>query len=360
MEASVIIMERLQGSGPRGFWRVGTLLCLFGAIAAASSAALVSLLGSLSWAELASPAADPERVLVRFLLLAALSLVLWWSCGAVLLAVRGLRARDPGSPDLRPAHHRLPRPVALPGPVYRVVLLALGINAALLPAAHAQQGEASPSMLPQPSGAAEPSGPTDPVETPEAGTSAPSSSADAAPPTEAQPAPQPAADVPASTPPKTPEAQLSPLFPATAAILPAAQAERLAAPSTASPVAVREAAELTPLFGAARTDAESSAEVESPADLPGPSSPDRAAAAAPGDEALPASGSSGSGDASTWVVLRGHTLWQIAVTCTGDQDDARTARAVQRIYAANEDILRDGPDFLLPGMVLTIPPEVAD
>ena len=356
MEASVIIMERLQGSGPRGFWRVGTLLCLFGAIAAASSAALVSLLGSLSWAELASPAADPERVLVRFLLLAVLGVVLWWSCGAAVLAVRGLLARDPGSPDLRPARHRLPRPVALPGPVYRVVLLALGINAALLPAAHAQQNEASPSPTPQPSGAAETSVPSGPIETPDGETPAPSPSVDAA----AQTTPQTAADAPASTPSEGPEAQLSPLFPATAAILPAAQAERLAAPSTASPVAVREAAELTPLFGAARTDAESSAEVESPADLPGPSSPDRAAAAAPGDEALPASGSSGSGDASTWVVLRGHTLWQIAVTCTGDQDDARTARAVQRIYAANEDILRDGPDFLLPGMVLTIPPEVAD
>ncbi|OAX61049.1 hypothetical protein A5N15_05435 [Rothia kristinae] len=82
----MIIMERLQGSGPRGFWRVGTLLCLFGAIAVASSAGLVSLLGSLSWAELTSPAADPERLLVRFLLLAALGLVLWWSCGAAVLA----------------------------------------------------------------------------------------------------------------------------------------------------------------------------------------------------------------------------------------------------------------------------------
>mgnify|MGYP002651088304 CR=1 FL=1 len=351
MEASVIIMERLQGSGPRGFWRVGTLLCLFGAIAVASSAGLVSLLGSLSWAELTSPAADPERLLVRFLLLAALGLVLWWSCGAAVLAVRSLLARDPGSPRLRPAHHRLPRPVALPGPVYRVVLLALGINAALLPAAHAQQNEASPSPTPQPSGAAETSASADPVETPDGETSAPSTSADAA--------AQTAADAPASTPSEGPETQLSPLFPATAAILPAAQAERLAAPSTASPVAVREAAELTPLFGAARADKQSSStDVESPADQAPPSSPDRTAAEA-ADEALTVSDSSVSGDASTWVVLRGHTLWQIAATCTGDQDDARTARAVQRIYAANEHILRDGPDFLLPGLVLTIPPEVA-
>ncbi|QQC59308.1 hypothetical protein I6H58_10280 [Rothia kristinae] len=345
----MIIMERLQGSGPRGFWRVGTLLCLFGAIAVASSAGLVSLLGSLSWAELTSPAADPERLLVRFLLLAALGLVLWWSCGAAVLAVRSVLARDPGSPRLRPAHHRLPRPVALPGPVYRVVLLALGINAALLPAAHAQQNEASPSPTPQPSGAAETSASADPVETPDGETSAPSTSADAA--------AQTAADAPASTPSEGPETQLRPLFPATAAILPASQAERLAAPSTASPVAVREAAELTPLFGAARADTQSSStDVESPADQPRQNPSSRAAA----DDALPASNPSTAGEASTWVVLRGHTLWQIAATCTGDQDDARTARAVQRIYAANEDILRDGPDFLLPGMVLTIPPEVAD
>ncbi|MFI2103410.1 LysM peptidoglycan-binding domain-containing protein [Isoptericola sp. NPDC019693] len=66
--------------------------------------------------------------------------------------------------------------------------------------------------------------------------------------------------------------------------------------------------------------------------------------------------SDGGQGATTHVVLRGDTLWDIAARSLGDSPtDAEVLREVTRWHAENRDVIGADPDRLLPGQVLHAP-----
>jgi hypothetical protein len=62
------------------------------------------------------------------------------------------------------------------------------------------------------------------------------------------------------------------------------------------------------------------------------------------------------GDATTRVVLRGDTLWDIATrSLGGSPTDAEILREVTRWHDANRDVVGPDPDHILPGQILRAP-----
>jgi nucleoid-associated protein YgaU len=56
------------------------------------------------------------------------------------------------------------------------------------------------------------------------------------------------------------------------------------------------------------------------------------------------------------TVVRGDTLWSLAAAHLGpDATAAQIARAWPAWFELNRDVLRDGPDRLLPGQRLLVP-----
>ncbi len=97
----------------------------------------------------------------------------------------------------------------------------------------------------------------------------------------------------------------------------------------------------------------------SPAQAP---PPPRDLPSAPGTmlaEALAAAGTSSLGDShgERYTVRPGDSLWDIAEMKLGTVEARRIARYWPRIHRANRDVIGGDPNLIVPGQVLTLPPE---
>jgi|GEM_PF-2472413 len=76
-------------------------------------------------------------------------------------------------------------------------------------------------------------------------------------------------------------------------------------------------------------------------------------------EALAAAGTSSLGDShgERYTVRPGDSLWDIAEMKLGTGEARRVARYWPRIHRANRDVIGADPNLIMPGQVLTLPPE---
>jgi len=70
-----------------------------------------------------------------------------------------------------------------------------------------------------------------------------------------------------------------------------------------------------------------------------------------------AAASRGSPGGERYTVRPGDSLWDIAEMKLGTEEARRIARYWPRIHRANRDIIGGDPNLIVPGQVLTLPPE---
>lgn len=76
-------------------------------------------------------------------------------------------------------------------------------------------------------------------------------------------------------------------------------------------------------------------------------------------EAVAAAGTSsiGGSDGQRYTVRPGDSLWDIAEMKLGTVEARRIARYWPRIHRANRAVIGADPNLIVPGQVLTLPPE---
>lgn len=294
---------------------------------------LTVLLEGQTWQDLGRSARSLESLSMLLCLDAAALLCLGWGLTGLAAALR-MALRHPGhrstpglaSQDPVAALPRLPRPLR------RAVWILVGAQAALALPGMPAQARTSPAS---PEHAA-----SDSTAMVEAGVEAthPSSaqgSAGKEPATAAGGTPGTGTAASAADPGTSPK--ISPLFGTAFPETTTVSADEADQASSISVIETRNSAEaeqLSPLFGG---------QVRSPANAV-EQAPEQS------DSARPAGA-----DHQEWVVLRGQTLWSIAAArLPVGASTAEVARMVSDLYDHNRDVLVDGPDLILPGMVLDL------
>jgi nucleoid-associated protein YgaU len=72
-------------------------------------------------------------------------------------------------------------------------------------------------------------------------------------------------------------------------------------------------------------------------------------------EAVAAAGAARAGE--RYTVRPGDSLWDIAEMKLGTAEARRIARYWPRIHRANRDVIGGDPNLIVPGQILTLPPE---